>query len=195
MLLAHFFFFPSPLLADFARFAHHVLRQPGTIQGPITQHQPKIVPLTPSSTLLADVSTPQTLTNTPNLIPTSAKSTLPSEEIQETVYDLFEYVDLLSLCSPRVQKTDDVDSFISRYAVPDVSDDTHSCSVRILTWTGLISRQWIQQLLSKLMYVTQTSWQRQMPSARPPISFALPSAYLRTTNNSTAHSPDCQSIP
>lgn len=125
------------------------------IQESLSKHQPTIVPVNPSSTLLQNVLVPSSLTTPPDLSTprTAAKSTLPSEEAQESLYDLFEYLDLLSLRSPRVLQNHRVDPFISRYSVPDGTESAHVSHVRVLSWTGLISARWALQLFCHFMYV------------------------------------------
>lgn len=84
-----------------------------------------------------------------------SKPKLPNEEVQESLYELLEFLDLLHLRSPRIQSTDQVDPFISRYSIPcDFSDEKiQTCDVRILEWKGLIPAAWITTLLNELMYV------------------------------------------
>lgn len=82
----------------------------------------------------------------------------PAEEHQESLYDLLEYLDLLFLDSPRVQTTDRIDPFLSRYAVPDLPEMLESKtasktahSIKILTWNGFIPSRWIIRLLCAVM--------------------------------------------
>jgi ribonuclease P/MRP protein subunit RPP40 len=76
------------------------------------------------------------------------------------VHDLFEYLDMLTLASPRVQSTDKTDPYISRYQVPDLPndaalalDDTSRAggNVKTVTWTGFITTQWMLELLCAIM--------------------------------------------
>lgn len=86
---------------------------------------------------------------------TASNPTLLTEDAQESLYDLLEYIDLLQLGSPRVQSTDQVDPFISRYSVPESSSEREleTQKVRVLRWEGLIHAQWMLALLYGLMYV------------------------------------------
>lgn len=65
---------------------------------------------------------------------------------------------MLALASPRVQITDKTDPFISQYTVPnglECSDVDPSPSagqeVKILKWNGLISIQWVLELICAIM--------------------------------------------
>lgn len=60
-----------------------------------------------------------------------------------------EWLALVVLDSPRVQEDDIIDSYLSRYAVPD-DEPTVISGVVLVTWSGLISANWIRQLLVKL---------------------------------------------
>lgn len=84
-----------------------------------------------------------------------SNATLPAEDVQESLYELLEYLDLLQLRSPRLRSTDGIDPFISRYSVPQTpgEKDLQTHNVRILEWKGLISAQWMMILLNQLMYV------------------------------------------
>ncbi|EXJ82044.1 hypothetical protein A1O1_08112 [Capronia coronata CBS 617.96] len=140
------------------------------LKGPITAHHPTIINLSPSVEMLPNVLIPSTLTTNVLTHPVLAKTTSSHgntstssapEELQESVLDLFEYIDMLSLASPRVQTTDRVDPFISRYQVPDLYDPIHEGShapkktrpqnVKVMTWTGLIPVQWVLELLCSIM--------------------------------------------
>ena len=81
-----------------------------------------------------------------------------SEDMQETIYDTLEYFDMLALASPRVESTDHIDPFLSRYAVPfpieaSGSDTvtTAGQTIRLLTWAGLIPSRWLLQLVCAIM--------------------------------------------
>lgn len=121
---------------------------------PINAYYPTFQPLSPGTRTLSNILFPSTLTTS---LPLSSGS-MPSEETQETVYDLFEYLDMLTLSSPRVQSTDTTDPYISRYQVPDLPndvtlDDTSRAggNVKTVTWTGLITTQWMLELLCAIM--------------------------------------------
>lgn len=124
------------------------------LKGPIMAHHPTVQPLLPTTVTMSDVLAPSILTN----IPYHAAGPISSEETQETLYDVLEYLDMLSLASPRVQTTDQVDPFISRYEVPGLSErvdngstDKTGQAVRVVKWAGLIPIQWVLELLCAVM--------------------------------------------
>lgn len=118
-------------------------------QRPITAHHPTTQSLSPTIQTLRTVQFSPILTTPISTMP----GTKPPEEIQESIHDLFEFIDMLALTSPRVQTTDNVDSFISRYQVPESVSEASGASVKVVTWTGLLSTQWILELLCTIMYV------------------------------------------
>lgn len=64
-------------------------------------------------------------------------------EAQEYCGNLAEWLALVQMGSPRVQE-DDIDPYLSRYAVPD-AEQTPADLVS-LKWRGLISSQWVTEL-------------------------------------------------
>lgn len=109
----------------------------------------------PSAELLTSILVPSTLTDNFNTAQTSSTSTSLTFGAQESLYDLLEYVDLLQLGSPRVQSTDQVDPFISRYSIPEgsIEGKLEIQNIRVLRWEGLIPAHRMLDLLYGLMYV------------------------------------------
>ncbi|KAI1616413.1 ribonuclease P [Exophiala viscosa] len=122
---------------------------------PIAVYHPTMQPLQPTTHTLSNVPSPSTLTAVLPIPPQHA----PSEETQETLFDLLEYLDMLALTSPQVQTSDTTDPFISRYEVPDVEWDNSSQTshnVKVVKWTGLISIQWVLELLCTVIKQSRT---------------------------------------
>ena len=87
-----------------------------------------------------------------------SSSHISSEATQEALYDVLEYLDMLALASPRIQAINHTDPFLSRYTVPDLqgvrsAEDSPGIGVkiRVLSWTGLISSQWLLELICAIM--------------------------------------------
>ncbi|OAL21029.1 hypothetical protein AYO22_08313 [Fonsecaea multimorphosa] len=115
---------------------------------PLSIHHPTIHMLTPVTQSLTATLIPRTMSSIPGGV------SVLSTEAHESLYDVLEYIDMLSLASPRVQATDQTHSFLSRYEVPDLADDvdlndpsTSGETVRVLIWSGLIPSRWILELL------------------------------------------------
>ncbi len=113
-------------------------------EGPLGAHHPTVQTLACSKQQLAESLTPAALTTC--LVHSAAPS---SEETEESVYDILEYLDMAALDSPRVQASDHIDSFLSRYTVPDPSKSL--CSLQRITWNGLTSSQWVLELMCSIV--------------------------------------------
>ena len=64
---------------------------------------------------------------------------------EDWALEMYEWLSLAALKSPRIVVNDTIDPFLSRYQVPD--SDSEKVSIMVaLTWTGLIPASWIMQL-------------------------------------------------
>ena len=70
--------------------------------------------------------------------------------LQDWVYDISEWLGLASLSSPRVKEGDDIDSYLSRYALPE-GTTAPAITLRVLRWKGFITPDWITALMVELM--------------------------------------------
>lgn len=71
-------------------------------------------------------------------------------DIQEACGSISEWLAMVQLASPRVSAEDDVDPYLSRYAVPE-SGATSTTVLVSLKWHGLISASWTMQLFLDLL--------------------------------------------
>lgn len=62
--------------------------------------------------------------------------------LEETGSELIEWLSLVRLKSPRVAADDTVDSFLSRYSVPDGTDS--QTKICLLSWQGFMSSSWLR---------------------------------------------------
>ena len=67
----------------------------------------------------------------------------------EAAYEITEWLGLVLLQSPRVLRGDNIDSYLSRYVLPEGSIQVSS--VRIINWQGLISARWVTEMLNICM--------------------------------------------
>ncbi|KAF2637084.1 hypothetical protein P280DRAFT_510041 [Massarina eburnea CBS 473.64] len=101
---------------------------------PISVHQPFIHTITPSITPLQKT-----------LVPALTVSDLPSLYDRDNALDLYEYLNMVSLGSPRVSATDVIDPHLSRYEVPTLTDK--KCKARDMVkvrWRGFISPEFVR---------------------------------------------------
>ncbi|KAJ5779460.1 hypothetical protein N7457_007180 [Penicillium paradoxum] len=77
-------------------------------------------------------------------------------DLQEYSGSLSEWIAMVQMGSPRVSGNDDVDPYLSRYAVPD-ADETRPSDLKSLKWHGFISSRWVMQLFLNLLQSTKAS--------------------------------------
>ncbi|ROT36729.1 ribonuclease P 40kDa subunit [Sodiomyces alkalinus F11] len=81
--------------------------------------------------------------------------TIPSEilthgnrpDLEDFATELYEWFSLVRLGSPRVAANDDIDTYLSRYRVPDDAGPTTKSKVCKLTWQGFLTADWVRGLL------------------------------------------------
>ncbi len=78
-------------------------------------------------------------------------------EGSDTAVELYEWISLVRLRSPRVLFNDDIDPYLSRYTVP--SYPVGEMSIGQISWNGLLSSSWVSNLTSALMTACpEESW-------------------------------------
>ncbi|KAF3389315.1 Ribonuclease P protein subunit p40 [Penicillium rolfsii] len=108
----------------------------------IQKHHPQTIDPEVQTTKLGRISTPS--------LQGLLSNDISKGEIQERCGAFAEWIAMVQLGSPRVFADDDVDSYLSRYSVPEV-DAVSTTDLISLKWHGLISAQWIQQLFLSLL--------------------------------------------
>lgn len=119
--------------------------------GPIAQHQPKAMSLKPGLESFSGALIPE-----------------PTQEIHERDHDLvnelLEWLTLAAMCSPRTQRKDKIDNYLSRYRVPgdaDLTADSMSCTTQDLVrfrWHGFIPATFIKTLILAAFKTLGAEW-------------------------------------
>jgi ribonuclease P/MRP protein subunit RPP40 len=102
---------------------------------PISIHHPTIHAITPVATKLPSV-----------LVPKMTVADLPNIYTEDASLALLEYLHLLSLDSPRIQKHDRMDSFLSRYEVPDLGQGLVTEDMVRVRWKGFIPPRFVREV-------------------------------------------------
>lgn len=102
---------------------------------PISKHAPWIHRIEPSETKLEHI-----------LVPKLSARDLPSLYSEEDALDLLEYLQLLSLNSPRLKASDNIDPYLSRYEVPDSGNGIVTKNMVRVRWTGFIPPAFVRGL-------------------------------------------------
>ena len=104
---------------------------------PIAKHHPVTKELSPQQKTIQRV-------RQPNL--SSPSSSDSDEDFEDWALEIYEWLSLVTLESPRICLQDTIDPFLSRYQVPNNESET-ALNLVMLTWSGLIPASWIRKLL------------------------------------------------
>jgi ribonuclease P/MRP protein subunit RPP40 len=102
---------------------------------------------------LPGISQPTKAKSVPFNIPPSILATTDRPGLEEWASDLYEWMSLVRLGSPRIETQDSIDSYLSRYDAPidqslDTTSEVELCKA---TWQGLIAPEWFRQLLVEVI--------------------------------------------
>ena len=70
---------------------------------------------------------------------------------EDWALDVHEWLGLVALQSPRIRTDDEIDSYLSRYSVPEC-DSAVASDLIILKWTGFIPALWVRNLFIELRF-------------------------------------------
>ena len=80
-------------------------------------------------------------------------------DFEDFATEIYEWVSLLRLQSPRVLPEDNVDPFISRYQIPGNPDQDQKQKLCRISWQGLVSPIWSRNtLIDIIRAVPSQSW-------------------------------------
>ena len=72
-----------------------------------------------------------------------------NDEFEDWSLDIYEWLSLVGMQSPRVLREDSINPFLSRYQVPE-HDSANCLDMVSLKWTGFIPALWIRALFIEL---------------------------------------------
>lgn len=78
-----------------------------------------------------------------------AEPTKYNENIEEYATDIYEWISLARLQSPRIASNDNIDGYLSRYQVPNRSEP--DINMWKISWSGFIDPTWFRKLLIGMM--------------------------------------------
>ena len=131
------------------RFLHGNVRNEGINKASVPDARPiaKHHPLTRTVNLTKGRSEAVLI---PPLDPSEALQT--EHNFEQWTLQLYEWLSLVSIHSPRICPDDKIDPFLSRYQVPENGTSGDSVSLTTLTWKGLIPATWVRNLMIELRY-------------------------------------------
>lgn len=113
--------------------------------------------LSPKKFTTNPTASPPAQTTTPPLTSLKPDPSSPATDFEELATDLYEWLSLVRLSSPRVEATDKIDPYLSGYRVP--GDDPGANAVRRVSWRGFIPGAWVRDTLVKVLVgVPGKSW-------------------------------------
>ncbi|CAI7612526.1 unnamed protein product [Penicillium palitans] len=144
--------FTNVLTQSMAWLFHDLESNSGLDEGnkPINKVQPQLITCEPQEIDHEQILTPPFYENGKVL------EEMSEGDLQEHSGSLSEWLAMVQMASPRLSREDDVDPYLSRYAVPD-ADESQACDLMSLKWHGLISSRWIMQLFLNLLQSTKAS--------------------------------------
>ncbi|KAK4864978.1 hypothetical protein LT330_001601 [Penicillium expansum] len=144
--------FTNVLTQSVAWLFHDLESKPGLVEGnkPINKVQPQLITCEPQEIDHEHIITPPFYENGKVL------EKMSEGDLQEHCGSLAEWIAMVQMASPRLSGEDDVDPYLSRYAVPD-ADESLASDLMSLKWHGLISSRWIMQLFLDLLQNTKAS--------------------------------------
>lgn len=110
---------------------------------PIKNIQPQIIECNPVRITHHNILTPA-------FQETAIPETASQEDLQDECGSLSEWIAMVSIESPRVLAEDNVDSYLSRYCIPDAERAKPSNLVS-LKWHGFAPAKWVMQLFFELL--------------------------------------------
>jgi ribonucleases P/MRP protein subunit RPP40 len=93
----------------------------------------------------------------PTLNP-SAEDISSQSNFEDFASDIYEWISLVRLQSPRIEKGDDIDPYLSRYRVPSEAEYPLSSNLCMIRWQGFTSPAFAQQVLVKAFLSVSKSW-------------------------------------
>ncbi|KAI9731668.1 MAG: hypothetical protein M1818_007798 [Claussenomyces sp. TS43310] len=120
---------------------------------PMEAHFPNVVNCEPQIS-------PNIKISMPRLEPPSDPGAPDDDDFGEHSVNLYEWLSLIALESPRVTIDDQIDAYLSRYAPPESrSAEPVIAEVVKVTWTGFISASWAHNVfVQTLIVATSKTW-------------------------------------
>jgi len=95
--------------------------------------------------------------NRPSLKPPTEVDKNYSADFEDFATEIYEWLSLVMLNSPRIDPDDKIDPILSRYAPP--GEDLESCKVVKIVWHGFLSPSWAHKLfVQTLVALPQDAW-------------------------------------
>ncbi|KAH7310406.1 ribonuclease P 40kDa subunit [Stachybotrys elegans] len=120
---------------------------------PLSAHSPARFALEPQITESIQAK------STPLTIPKQVLESSDRPGLEEFATDLYEWLSLVRLQSPRVEAQDAIDPYLSRYEIPGgvAAAKTETMPLCKLSWQGLIASGWVRDMLIDVLVTCPSS--------------------------------------
>lgn len=110
--------------------------------GPLAPHHPVRITCKPCPVVTASIKLPDSLGG--------EATPWPSEDFEDWVIGISEWLSLAALQSPRIERNDKIDPYLCRYSPPG-GPSTTSDNLVCICWSGFIPAQWLRNLFMALV--------------------------------------------
>jgi len=119
---------------------------------PLAKHHPVEITVSPVISKTAEIKIPEF-----KVEEDSDPSTIDyPDEFSDYVTELYEWLSLVSLSSPRVEANDQIDPYLSRYVPPPPSSTPEQCELVKITWSGFLPSKWIHETFVKILLANRS---------------------------------------
>ncbi|TRX98801.1 hypothetical protein FHL15_000143 [Xylaria flabelliformis] len=127
------------------RWELSLIRVPAPSPDPITQHHP--TKYTSNPALIQDL----VIKIPPLSVPSTALVDQTRQELNDYATEIYEWISLVRLESPRVKLLDNIDPYLSTYAIPGDPSENNEGRLCKISWQGFISPDWVLNTLAELI--------------------------------------------
>lgn len=124
---------------------------------PLTKHHPIQVTVSSVISRTPEIKIPELKIEDESSMEDSNSTKIQyPNEFADYATELYEWLSLISLSSPRVNASDQIDPFLSRYALPSSTPDSilEQSELIKITWSGFISSKWIHSAFIQILLAT-----------------------------------------
>lgn len=120
---------------------------------PLVAFQPVMCTASPEILEEVDVTLPS-LKPPPDLVTES-----DPQNTSDSVSEIYEWLSLVRLQSPRISSRDTIDPFLSRYQAPGEADEQTTAKLCTISWEGFLSPNFARQMLmNALLRLPSRDW-------------------------------------